>query len=458
MASTKSRIPSKTSNQTGLQKMYIFNEPAFRKVQHEIDNEKYLSELDQELKKVLYDRKSPRYKKWLQYRQLLSQYFNFRNFMNESKTNDDEISIKQLQLEQRIQELENQLKTTQSSTESIKPLAHELMEVDGVAEISNAEYVAPTEAVIGIPSTKDTTPTKGFSLNKTNIGTNKGTKRKSTTPNQSTPRTDPRRRLDFGQSNFVQLDDSNFFYDADMAPAGEEEIIGISSDESAETTPVEHMDVSHAVNNKTHMETSAELLRVFDNELIGKHTIKQRLDAAPESVRRKFLINNEYPKRIFNITYTNERQEDEQMTINGLNVSILKGDTLKIVDYNGVTKVYNIREDSLDKIRNFLIEFHKKLDQEVDEYQKSRGEYISTRKYSIRDDEHDKNMKIVRFKNSAVKIPFEILEDVIALIDYLTADNVTEPRKYNNDAMEKAFKEGVERLKKCSKVALLYHS
>lgn len=440
MASIKSLNPSqKTSNQNGLQKMYIFNEPAFRKVRHEIDNEKYLSDLDKELKQVLYDRKTPKYRKWLQYKEILTQYFNFRNFMNESQTNEDEMSTRQLNLEQRIQELENQLK----ANENIQPQSSTELENQLVTnEVDNASMEIDA---------KNVTPNAGINLNESVVGTNKGMKRKSTTPQQSSPRTEPRKKLNFGQNDseindesFVELDNIGY-----IAPAGLEEFYGTLSDESSEKSPTKAMNVNYDLRDNPRLNDTAELMRVFDNELIGKLTIKQRLDAAPEGVRKQFLINNMYPMRLFNITYyDSENQQDREMTINGLNVSIIKGDMLRINNQTTVTRVDNIKEDSLNKIRLFLVDFHTKIDDAVEDYKLKRGDYISTKKYSIRDDENDKNMKIIRYKNAVARVPAEILEDVINMINSITPDIGTQPRKNGNAEAEKKFKEEVAKMKK----------
>lgn len=419
MASTKFQtLSQKASNQNGLQKMYIFNEGAFRKIRQEIDNEKYLSELDNELKKVLYNRKVPKYKKWLQYRELLNQYFNFRNFMNESQTNNDEISTRQLNLEQRIQELENQLKSTQYIQPQIvsTDVNDSAMDIDEPVQVNKSGNVTPNATI---------------NLDESTIRTNKLGKRNSTTPQQqSTPNKTERRRLSFGQNlnydkSFVPLEETHFY---DAALAGNEQIFGISSDESAEKSYTQAMDITERDTLPTYinLDESDDLMRAFDNDLIGKQTIRQRLDAAPGSVSSKFLINHQYPKRKFSITYYDrEKAEDVQMEVDGLNVSIVKGDTLRISDHNSVTKVYNVRADSLDKIRNFLIDFHKKLDEAIAEDHQNRGEYISTKKYSIRDDDNDKNMKIIKFKNAIVKIPNEVENHAIELINSIVDSNMS---------------------------------
>lgn len=65
----------------------------------------------------------------------------------------------------------------------------------------------------------------------------------------------------------------------------------------------------------------------------------------------------------------------------------------------------------------------------------------------MRDDKNNKNMKIVRFKNAAVKIPSEILDEVILMIESLISEKDKQPTK-NNVEIENAFKDGVVKLKK----------
>lgn len=447
MASTKSQTSSRTNNQTGLQKMYIFNEPAFQKIRHEVDNEKYLSELDQALKKVLYDRTSPKYKKWLQYRELLTQYFNFRNFMNESQTNEDEVSTRQLKLEQRIQQLENQLKTSQD----VQPQSSLNNISQPMEENEKESFESPMQEEEGAKGTEHLTPIGEKTIGNINARTIRGTKRTSLTPpQQSTPKIETRRRLSFGQpdaethdKSFIKLDETNFDY---VAPAGHEQIFGLTSDESDEQS--NYMDVDETANKNTQMEDSGELLRIFDNELIGKNTLKQRLDDVSETVRKNFLINNEYPKRTFNITYHDEDdQQDKEMIVNGMNVTIVNGNVLRIVDRTGSYRIYNIKEDSLNNIRNFLIDFHTQIDKEVEENKKIRGEYISTKPYNVRDDKNDENMKIVKFKNSVARIPNEMLDEVINLINELVQNQLAS-KKVSNIEIENQFKKEVAKMKK----------
>lgn len=101
-----------------LQKIFLLNEPTFNKVKEELDNEKYLSELDKQLKLVLNDKRLLPYKKWLKYKDLLIRFANFKSFLNESKSQQDSESVNRLQkIERKIAELEKKRVMMDKSTD-----------------------------------------------------------------------------------------------------------------------------------------------------------------------------------------------------------------------------------------------------------------------------------------------------------------------------------------------------
>lgn len=102
LAQNKTRVENHA-----LQKMFLMTEPAFKNIKQEIDNEKYLNEMDKQLKTILFNKRIPPYKKWLIYKDLLVRHGNFKQFLKESKEyNDQESHRKFAQLEKRINELE----------------------------------------------------------------------------------------------------------------------------------------------------------------------------------------------------------------------------------------------------------------------------------------------------------------------------------------------------------------
>lgn len=431
------RPKQKVNEQNRLQKMYILNEPAFQKVKREIDNEEYLSSMDKELKKILYNKKIPSYKKWLQYKEILTQYFNFKNFVKESKTNEDKASTDQLlTLENRIRELEKFIKTkTQSPVKSLTNAIN-----SPIAELVEGNKSGDLEGNI--------TPTEKIDLNETNPlakGTNKGNKRKSTTPNLISQTNNlSRRQLDFGQGSNQQLNESfvpleNTVY---TAPAGEEKYYSLFDNEAVGTTDVEPMDYSLAESEiQKELDDSNELHRIFDNEMIGKNTLRRRLDALPAAVRRKLLVNDVYPQPLFNIVYF-DNDEEEQITVNALDVTVVKEDALKYYTHNNVVNIYNVRADSMYKIRLYLIDFHSKIDREFENYQKQEGNLIGTKPYSIRD--KDQYSKIVRYKGDGIAtVPNELLEDVIELIK--SGDITQQQFKSEIKKMKKTFESNLNR-------------
>lgn len=92
-----------------LRRMYLLNEPAFKKYQEELDQETHLSDLDKEVRKVLRS-KAPPYKKWLQYRDAFERYTDYKKMLIESKANADDESVKKLSaLEGKLKQLQTQL-------------------------------------------------------------------------------------------------------------------------------------------------------------------------------------------------------------------------------------------------------------------------------------------------------------------------------------------------------------
>lgn len=104
---TPSFLHKKQIEKDTLQRMYLLTDPAYRKIKETIDGETHLSNLDKQLKSILYNKKLPPYKKWLQYHNLLVNVNIFKRMLEESKRAEDTESMDKLsKLEQRIRELE----------------------------------------------------------------------------------------------------------------------------------------------------------------------------------------------------------------------------------------------------------------------------------------------------------------------------------------------------------------
>lgn len=177
-----------------LQKMYLLTEPAFKKVKQEIDNEKYLSSLDKELKNVLYNQKLPNYKKWLKYKQILAQYFNFRKFLEESKSYEDEINTKKI--------LENQNRMDKHSSSIYQTNMEKL--TSPIYQTNMEKSISPiyqTETNIRKIAEKPT-PQTGTSNNRSILAskgeTDNANKKKMMTPDKTKRiKSVPRKKIDF---------------------------------------------------------------------------------------------------------------------------------------------------------------------------------------------------------------------------------------------------------------------
>lgn len=81
----------------------------------ELDNEKYLSSLDKDMKQILNNTSLPDYKKWLKYKQALSKYFDFKRFLEQTKLNKDlESQSKFSVINNRLSELTNKLQNNKN--------------------------------------------------------------------------------------------------------------------------------------------------------------------------------------------------------------------------------------------------------------------------------------------------------------------------------------------------------
>lgn len=416
------------AKQNALQKMYLLTEPAFKKVKQQIDSEKYLSLLDKELKNVLYNHKLPNYKKWLQYKQILAQYFNFRKFLEESKTYEDEMSTKKLlEMKKRISELEK-LNANRNISDNLTSAIYQTeSNIPNTAEKTSPIY--QTESNIQKIAEKST-PQAGTSNNQS-IHAIKGVtdianKRKSMTPDKSERiKSVPRKKLDFvsgfptsvQNESFIPIEPNNID-DITMhsAPAGEEEIFSRTNEHSFEKEIEDDLfnlnSVNEGENNKA--DDSSELHKELDNKIISNHTLRQRIEAAPISVQNKILINGKYPQRIYRIGYFNqEKEQDEELTVNAWDV-ILDKNVLKIyMPESGYKRYKNLTEDSLNSIRRFLLEVHKELNNYLLEYNEEKKSKIDVKNYSILDKD---NFKIIRYKNNAVSVPNEIVDEILKKI------------------------------------------
>lgn len=436
----------RANKQNVLRKMYLLTEPAFQNVKKDIDNEKYLTLLDNELKQILNKKNLPAYKKWFEYRDVLIQYLNYREFLKESEEHGDKsCTEKLLNLEKYTKDLEIQMKTNASD----KNVSIGTMNVE--KEYAPIMALNETNVSHGSPILKPITPeykstpndkTIGNDTISEKIGTNKEKKRKSTTPvdqNQPSTSASPqsRRQLAFSGEKGSQNESIIAIEDSFTAPAGREDIFGVSPDKSYEKMGFEPMEVSFAASEKqfNELDTSSELLKKFDDELISGHTIRQRLDAAPPSVRAKFITNNEYPIRYYLVYFhDNETDETKYKQINGLDVSINKNsNVIKYYTKSGVSRIKNVKEDSLNTVRFFLIDFHRQIDKEMQNYHAHNGNYISTKPYSILNENNATSL--IRYKtNSVISVPSEILDDVIHLMN-------------ETDMTEEEFKEIVTQMK-----------
>lgn len=352
-----------------LQKMFLLTEPAFRQIKQEQDNEKRLSDLDHEMKKTLFDTKIPHYSKWIKYSRLLHRYMDFKRFIEESKTAKDESALEKFTNMQKNYAKYQEKKASRLS-------AHNL----------------PKSTISISPTAADFQQTL-----------------KAKTPPPSV-----RRQLVFDD---IASSPSTAAIGKVASPPPED-VFEISSRDSSFNKEMA-MDIDSTAANRFLDDSATELQKHYENTIIAKQTLRQRLDALPPAVQAKFFHGDQYPVRIFRIAYIDEQTEEEHShLVNGYETKIVDENVLRVYDKeHGFTSIHNIIPGSLASLRHFLIETHAQIDKELEkDFRNKPATHLKTRRYSLIDSGQPDTQGI-RKGDIFLTVPHTLLDKVIEAMD-----------------------------------------
>lgn len=361
---------------TALHKMYLLSEPAFKHVKDEIDNQKYLNDLDKELKKVLYNKHLPKYKKWLRYKHLLDQFTNFKRFIHESKVHKDVENLRKFQemLDKRVEGIIQ----SQSDKKQLNSTALTLDDFDESSILEN-ESIIPQE----------------------------GEQYFENVPENEMFNVSPVEDEDSFES--AQTND-NINETIELSGSDTSQIIG--TDDSGET--IAYQPVKFNINSREERDQ-----KLIDDNLISNKTIHERLNTLPNDIERRLA----FPKTFINTRffYSDSMGADKSYhvgseNINPLDVKILKDNQIKWKSRKEgwVTLDYVMTEDFM-KIRNMLIEMHRDVNNEIELFnQTHKANPIEVKMYSYKP--YGEDLQLFEYKNNIYQIPNVILDEFIDLV------------------------------------------
>lgn len=317
-----------------LRKMFLLSEPAFKKYKEDLENEKYLSILDKEMKSILNDRKTPPYKKWLRYNDAFLRFSNFKNLLSESKKyHDMENTRKLTELEKQIKMLQKYSNKNDSILDSTKL----------------SKYDVSDESIIQ--------PEEDSYINKT-----------------------------LGKKS------------QDISP--EDTMYSFTPDEESEESK----------------EDSGEIQRAFDNDVLETNSPLERISNMQPELVDEMKVNGKIPTMFLAITYIDEMDEEQRVSINVMNTRITKNGVIltQDADHNRIG-YHNVLTHDLDKVRNALVLQHNKIDNIIEKYHSKKVQNIPIRRYKLK----DKNEKetFIQLKGQFYTVPNAILDQVTKVLD-----------------------------------------
>lgn len=390
-----------------LQKMFLLTEPAFKKYKQEQDNEKFMNNMDKDMKRILYDKKAPLYRKWLEYSRLLHRYLDFKKFLDDSNGANDAEAV------EKFVQMENRMKNSSTNTTPRK-----------TSNVST--HMSPLKSIIS-PANEpkqlfaESHHDSDISIGKEDLFENTSAESFQSTPDPTAfyttaPQEKLRERLNDTILPFEKL---NASYATSSL---------MSASKAAKAARIQKKQ-EKSLQNISHLDDSGEIERHYDNTIIAKQTLRQRLDALPPKVQAKFFINGKYPTRLFSIDYIDTKTEIEHiLDVNGWDASIVSNKNLRVYEPDhGFVTYHDIQPYSLATLRQFLVNKHREIDEALESYNNSSNPtaIVARKKYSVSNLENDKDSKIIRYKKDTfVTVPSVILDQVIEAINKvnLTSD------------------------------------
>lgn len=340
-------------NREKLRRMFLLTEPAFKKVKQELDNEKYLSVLEKEMKKIMMNRQLPMYKKWLQYNNAFIRFADFKKLLAESRHHKDMVGVRQ------ISKLEKQLKAIQEHVDNEKKITQRIEEFRK--------------------------------------------KRHEQFENQIENENDKSLSIIEPISNEKNDDDD------------EKSVKSLEKDTSDRifTNSFDNTEQIYETPN-----ASDEIFREFDNEKLEGKTIYDRFVKLSTNIARKVWRDAKPQSAIFNITYRDKKGDEHVASVDAIRTRMIDdGNVILTEDADGKRNYYyDIEEDDLSKLRNYLLTEHRKIDKEIEkDLEENPPKQIPIRRYKVKD--KDENTAWISFRNQAVSVPKAILSETLKYIN-----------------------------------------
>lgn len=346
-----------------LYRMYLLSEPAFSRMKENIDAEKHLTNFEKELKSILFAKKLPPYKKWLQFHNQLTNFNIFKRMMKESKNAQDPESLSKFtKLEHRINELEQAVpKAKEESNESIP-----------IVESTRVESPSFYEEVYE------------------NISSDNG---------------------DISSNTSETMHDlSNM-----SAEKSSEPIIAV--DDAGDE--IEYQPPTFVFQNE-----EEKMQKMLDDELISKTTVYDKLEALPQNIRYQIYPSGTVPQHTMTVNAIGDREkydskyELKQVTIDPRFVVLSNQDTNMLkwkTNKDGWIHLLLLADD-YKRVRDYLIQTHQKIEEVVKDFRERRPvNVLHAKNYTISD--LDANTKILKRKDMIYKVSNRIIDDVLDVID-----------------------------------------
>lgn len=165
------------------------------------------------------------------------------------------------------------------------------------------------------------------------------------------------------------------------------------------------------------MNSDKKLQKEYDDDLISKETVHQRLSSLPDEISNRTQI----PKRKFMINYIDGDSSSDKLKVKSsyvdpADVRIKKNNTVQLLskDEGWISFEYELKE-SFTKLRDIIVEMHRDINYEIHDFNKNHpNKPIKIDLYTHRS--FDENTKLFQYKNTPFIVPNEILDDVVDLV------------------------------------------
>lgn len=348
-----------------LERMYLLSEPAFKRMKENIDAEKHLSNFDKELKTILYNKKLPAYKKWLQFHNLLTNFTIFKRMVKESKIAQDTESLNKFaKLEQRLNELEQAL-----------PNEKQVMSAD--------------ETIPIVESTRVESPSMYEEFYE-NIS---------------------------DETDDISTNDSQIMHDLSNMSSEKSNGQIIALDE--EGNEIEWQPATFVFQSD-----EDRMQKMLDDETISKSTVYDKFEALPSNIRYQIFPSGSVPAHTMTVNAIGDRDKNDSryelktVTIDPRSVVLDKDDKNLYkwkTQKDGWIHLFLLADD-YKRVRDYLLNSHRKIDEGTKNFRERQPlNVLQPKNYTLT--EMDANTKILKRKDTIYKVSNQIIDEVLGVIE-----------------------------------------